>query len=141
MEIRLATDADIEAMHAIRLAVTENRLRDVSRVTTAKYHEMLGERGKGWVFEDDAGVIVGCAGGRAFYFDGTFHLVPLRTGDTVNCASSINPANGDIIGYGNPSNHPFLYSGGTLSDLGVASSRSVVPSSINASGTIIGNAY
>jgi GNAT superfamily N-acetyltransferase len=59
MGIRLAMVADIEAMHAIRLAVTENRLRDAGRVTTAKYQEMLGERGKGWVFEDDAGVIVG----------------------------------------------------------------------------------
>jgi GNAT superfamily N-acetyltransferase len=57
--IRLATVADIEAMHAIRLAVTENRLSDPARATTAKYHEMLGERGKGWVFEDDAGVVLG----------------------------------------------------------------------------------
>jgi GNAT superfamily N-acetyltransferase len=59
MELRLATVADIEAMHAIRLAVTENRLTDLSRVTTEKYREMLRERGKGWVVEDDAGVIVG----------------------------------------------------------------------------------
>jgi GNAT superfamily N-acetyltransferase len=59
MELRLATVADIEAMHAIRLAVTENRLTDLSRVTTEKYREMLEERGKGWVVEDDAGVIVG----------------------------------------------------------------------------------
>jgi GNAT superfamily N-acetyltransferase len=59
MKLRLATVADIEAMHAIRLAVTENRLTDLSRVTTTKYREMLVERGKGWVVEDDAGVIVG----------------------------------------------------------------------------------
>jgi len=61
MALRLATVSDIEAMHAIRLAVTENRLRDPARVTTEKYQEMLGARGKGWVFEDDAGVIVGFA--------------------------------------------------------------------------------
>jgi len=61
MGLRLATVADIEAMHAIRLAVTENRLGDPGRVTTEKYQAMLGERGKGWVFEDDAGVIVGFA--------------------------------------------------------------------------------
>jgi GNAT superfamily N-acetyltransferase len=59
MALRLATVSDIEAMHAIRRAVTENRLRDPSRATTEKYQTMLGERGKGWVFEDDAGVIVG----------------------------------------------------------------------------------
>jgi GNAT superfamily N-acetyltransferase len=61
MGLRLATVADIEAMHAIRLAVTENRLRDPGRVTTEKYQAMLGERGKGWVFENDTGVIVGFA--------------------------------------------------------------------------------
>jgi GNAT superfamily N-acetyltransferase len=59
MALRLATFADIAPMHAIRLAVTENRLSDPKRVTTEKYREMLGARGKGWVFEDDAGVIVG----------------------------------------------------------------------------------
>lgn len=57
--LRLATISDIEAMHAIRLAVTENRLRDPGHATTEKYREMLGERGKGWVFEDESGVIVG----------------------------------------------------------------------------------
>lgn len=59
MALRLATVSDIGAMHAIRLAVTENRLIDPRRATTEKYQEMLGERGKGWVFEDDGGVIVG----------------------------------------------------------------------------------
>jgi GNAT superfamily N-acetyltransferase len=59
MGLRLATIADIEAMHAIRLAVAENRLADPRRATTEKYREMLGERGKGWVFEGDSGVIVG----------------------------------------------------------------------------------
>ena len=59
MALRLATVSDIQAMHAIRFAVTENRLSDPRRATTEKYREMLGERGKGWVFEDDAGVIIG----------------------------------------------------------------------------------
>jgi GNAT superfamily N-acetyltransferase len=59
MGLRIATVTDIEAMHAIRLAVTENRLQDRSRATTEKYRGMLGERGKGWVFEGDAGVVVG----------------------------------------------------------------------------------
>src|SRR4051812_42351238 len=52
--LRIATVTDIEAMHAIRLAVTENRVRDASHVTTPKYRRMLGERGKGWVFEGEA---------------------------------------------------------------------------------------
>jgi len=59
MKLRLATVSDIEAMHAIRLSVLENRLRDLSRVTPEKYQEMLGGRGKGWVVEDDGGVILG----------------------------------------------------------------------------------
>jgi len=59
MALRPATVSDIAAMHAIRLAVTENRLTDPRRATTEKYREMLGERGKGWVFEDDTGAIIG----------------------------------------------------------------------------------
>src|SRR4029453_12820341 len=48
MELRIATVADIDAMHVIRLAVTETRLTDLSRVTTAKYREMLvSEEGAG----------------------------------------------------------------------------------------------
>src|SRR4051794_2876341 len=58
MKLRLAAVSDIEAMQAIRLSVTENRLRDASRVTREKYQEMLGERGRVWVVEN-AGVIVG----------------------------------------------------------------------------------
>lgn len=57
--LRLATVSDIEAMHAIRLSVIENRLQDPTRATTEKYREMLGARGRGWVFEDEAGAIVG----------------------------------------------------------------------------------
>lgn len=59
MKLRLATVLDIEPMHAIRLSVLENRLGDPSRATVEKYQEMLGERGRGWVVEDDAGAILG----------------------------------------------------------------------------------
>lgn len=59
MGLRLATVADIEAMRVIRLAVTENRLSDPSRATTGKYREMLETRGKGWVFEQGAGAVIG----------------------------------------------------------------------------------
>jgi GNAT superfamily N-acetyltransferase len=48
--IRIATAADIEAMHVVRLSVVENRLGDPKKVTPAHYREMLEERGRGWVY-------------------------------------------------------------------------------------------
>jgi GNAT superfamily N-acetyltransferase len=51
MTLRIATLADIEAMHRVRLSVEENRLSDPSRVTLAHYREMLETRGRGWVYE------------------------------------------------------------------------------------------
>jgi GNAT superfamily N-acetyltransferase len=53
MTLRTANLADIEAMHAIRLAVRENRLGDPARVTVAHYREMLTTRGRGWVCESE----------------------------------------------------------------------------------------
>lgn len=47
-------------MSAIRLAVTENRLSDPSRVTLAMYHDYLDRLGKTWVCEAD-GVVAGFA--------------------------------------------------------------------------------
>lgn len=58
--IRTATEADIEQMHRVRLAVRENRLADPSRVQPADYREMLRERGRGWVAEE-GGRVVGFA--------------------------------------------------------------------------------
>jgi GNAT superfamily N-acetyltransferase len=55
---RVATDDDIPAMSAIRLAVMENRLRDPSRITDAMYRDYLGRAGRGWVCER-GGAIVG----------------------------------------------------------------------------------
>ncbi|NHZ42155.1 DUF1993 family protein [Massilia aquatica] len=60
LTFRLATVADIGAMSAIRLAVTENRLRDPGRVTLAMYRDYMGRLGRSWVCEDD-GVIAGFA--------------------------------------------------------------------------------
>ena len=57
---REALAGDVPAMSAIRLAVTENRLSDPSRVTTAMYHDYLERLGKSWVCECD-GVIAGFA--------------------------------------------------------------------------------
>ena len=47
-------------MSAIRQTVTENRLSDPSRVTTAMYHDYLERLGKSWVCECDS-VIAGFA--------------------------------------------------------------------------------
>jgi GNAT superfamily N-acetyltransferase len=58
--IRLATQADIPAMHRVRLAVTENRLSDPSRVTLADYAPAISELGSGWVAEA-SGKVVGFA--------------------------------------------------------------------------------
>ena len=57
---REAVEADIPAMSAIRLAVTENRLSDPSRVTIAMYQDYLEKLGKSWVCEVD-GVVAGFA--------------------------------------------------------------------------------
>ena len=55
---REAELGDYAAISAVRLAVTENRLSDPSKVTHADYIEYLTETGKGWVAED-AGRIAG----------------------------------------------------------------------------------
>lgn len=50
---RRAIGADIPAMSRIRLAVTENRLRDPGRVTLAMYEDFLNRDGRGWVAQID----------------------------------------------------------------------------------------
>lgn len=54
----IATAADIDAMSAIRLAVTENVLRDPSRVTHQMYVDYLELLGRGWICRID-GVAAG----------------------------------------------------------------------------------
>lgn len=51
MIFRRATEADIDGMSRVRMAVQENRLSDPLRVTHAMYREMLLEKGAGWVCE------------------------------------------------------------------------------------------
>ncbi|MET0661064.1 MAG: GNAT family N-acetyltransferase [Steroidobacteraceae bacterium] len=58
LSLRVATVADIEPMHRIRMAVQENRLRDPSRVQYDDYRRMLETDGRGWVCEE-RGVLVG----------------------------------------------------------------------------------
>jgi GNAT superfamily N-acetyltransferase len=61
---RQATAADIPAMSAIRLAVTENVLSDPSRVTLAMYEDYLERSGHGWVAELDGTVVAFCYAAR-----------------------------------------------------------------------------
>jgi GNAT superfamily N-acetyltransferase len=60
MSLRVATVADIDAMHKVRLAVRENRLSRPDRIGPDDYRSMLDDCGRGWVYEID-GEIVGFA--------------------------------------------------------------------------------
>ena len=57
MPLRLASTHDVDAMHAVRLAVRENALSDESRVLPEHYREMLKELGRGWVHEKSDKVV------------------------------------------------------------------------------------
>jgi GNAT superfamily N-acetyltransferase len=57
MPLRLATVHDIDAMHAVRLAVRENALSDENRVRPEHYRAMLQESGRGWVHEESDKVV------------------------------------------------------------------------------------
>jgi len=61
--LRVATVADIAAMHRVRLSVRENRLV-FSIITENDYRKHLEELGRGWVVET-AGEIIGLAIGNA----------------------------------------------------------------------------
>lgn len=54
---RLATVADIDGMHRVRLAVRENRLSDPTRITAADYRAALDSLGRGWVIEAQGGIV------------------------------------------------------------------------------------
>lgn len=51
MQIRQATLANYEQIHAVRMAVKENVLSDPAKVTYADYKAMLLDAGRGWVCE------------------------------------------------------------------------------------------
>ncbi|HEX6929769.1 MAG TPA: GNAT family N-acetyltransferase [Gammaproteobacteria bacterium] len=59
MNIRIATRADVDAMHRVRLAVRENRLTR-SVISAQDYIDAIERDGRGWVAEID-GVIRGFA--------------------------------------------------------------------------------
>ncbi len=56
MRIYVASEADIPAMHRIRMSVRENQLSDPSLVQPRDYRSMLAEHGRGWVAEVDGRV-------------------------------------------------------------------------------------
>lgn len=60
MNVRVATESDIPALHRIRRAVGENRLADERKVQPADYVRLLTTDGRGWVAEVD-GRIAGFA--------------------------------------------------------------------------------
>ena len=55
--MRRATLTDIDAMHVVRLAVRENVLSDVARVTPTHYRNMLENDGRGWLCELNGKVV------------------------------------------------------------------------------------
>ncbi len=60
LEVRMAVEADIPALHRIRMSVRENALSDPSAVKPEHYRRMLSRDGRGWVGEL-AGRIAGFA--------------------------------------------------------------------------------
>lgn len=65
LNVRQACEADIFAMSTVRLAVTENRLRDPTRITYDMYVDYLDKLGRSWVCEVDGKVAgFGCANKR-----------------------------------------------------------------------------
>ena len=61
--LRQARREDVAAMHRVRLAVRENRLRS-GAIDHAEYVREIGETGRGWVVEE-AGEVVAFAVGNA----------------------------------------------------------------------------
>ena len=57
MPVRPATVHDIDAMHAVRVAVRENALSDENRVRPEHYRTMLQELGRGWVHEESHEIV------------------------------------------------------------------------------------
>ncbi|TDQ50609.1 GNAT family N-acetyltransferase [Permianibacter aggregans] len=57
LSYRVATVADIPAMHRVRMAVKENVLSNPAKVTPEMYVPYLQEFGKGWVCEDQGQIL------------------------------------------------------------------------------------
>jgi GNAT superfamily N-acetyltransferase len=61
--LRQACGADVPAMHRVRLAVTENRLRSTV-ITEADYLPAIENTGRGWVVEIDGQVVAFAIGNK-----------------------------------------------------------------------------
>ena len=57
MHYRMANLNDWQAIHVVRMSVTENVLSDPLKVTETDYKSMISERGRGWVCEVDGEII------------------------------------------------------------------------------------
>jgi hypothetical protein len=57
MPVHLATVHDIDAMHAVRVAVRENALSDENRVRPEHYRTMYQKFGRSWVHEESHKVV------------------------------------------------------------------------------------
>ena len=60
MNCREVTADDIGLLHAIRMAVKENRLSDPSLISKQQYYDFITSYGKGWLSEE-GGKVVGFA--------------------------------------------------------------------------------
>lgn len=57
MIFSVATEADIDAMSVLRLAVTENVLSNPSRITRQMYEDYLARLGRGWTCKIDGRLV------------------------------------------------------------------------------------
>jgi GNAT superfamily N-acetyltransferase len=57
VRIRVATGADIQDMHRVRMSVRENRLTSPARVQPYHYEALLNEGARAWVAEVDDRIV------------------------------------------------------------------------------------
>ena len=76
MFYRIATSEDVAALVVVRLAVTENRLSDPSRITIAMCQDYLNHLGRGWVCEVEGQIVGFSVAARADYSIWALFLLP-----------------------------------------------------------------
>jgi GNAT superfamily N-acetyltransferase len=84
--LRPALRLDVPAMHALRVSVRENRLRDPSRVTQGDYIRHITQPGTSWVAEVDgslAGFAIADLGSRSVW---ALFVAPEREGRGIGRA-------------------------------------------------------